>query len=108
MSDIADPVAAWHDVLARYRAVLAEQRIVLGDAASDGAAAGDLPRFVAPARLPPMPLEVREEARQLDAETAELLAHARELLAGMTPPSAAPVHRSVLASPSPSQMDTRL
>jgi hypothetical protein len=109
-SVVDDAAAMWAGVMRDYRAALESQRQILGRV-HDDQEIGDLDQlqpFVAPAGLPPMPTAFREDAVALDAETTELLAAARELLARLKPPSSAPVHRSILAPPSPSQMDTRL
>src|SRR4051812_36012701 len=104
--------AAWGDVLRDYRAALADQREAI-ERVREGRDGQDAPpvavpaAFAPPAEMPLMPASMHAEAAALDAETAELLITARELLAQMRPPTiAAPVHRSILAPPRPSQMDT--
>jgi len=105
----SDAEAVWAGVLRDYRTALADQRAVLDRAhAVDESDTAPPAQFVPPAALPPFPESLHAAAAVIDAETAELLAAARELLAGLKPPNAAPVHRSILAPPSPSQMDTRL
>ena len=100
----------WRDVLRDYRASLTEQRELLGRVHDEHDLEGfDRPvGFDPPYGLPPIPASLHADAAALDAETAELLASARELLSHLRPPSTTPVHRSILAPPSPSQMDTRL
>jgi len=97
-------------VLRDYRAALRDQRFVLSHVHDDRDAEPMSPPqpFTPPAGLPPLPDSLHDEAIALDAETTELLHAARELLAQLRPPTTAPVHRSILAPPSPSQMDTRL
>ena len=106
----ADAETVWTNVLQDYRATLDDQRHLLGRVHDDqdiesieGSAT-----FTPPADLPPMPPSLRDEAIALDHETVELLSAAREVLAQLKPPNSAPMHRSILAPPSPSQMDTRL
>jgi len=111
--DVSDPAAAeavWRDVLRDYRASLADQRSLLGRVHDENDLEGfDRPiGFNPPLWLPPLPASMQADAAALDAETAELLASARELLSQLRPPNATPVHRSILAPPRPSQMDTRL
>jgi hypothetical protein len=102
--------AVWGDVLRDYRSSLDDQRSMIERVQADG----DLDNlesptvFAPPIGLPPLPDALHAEAAALDAETAELLAAARALLAQLKPPNSAPMHRSILAPPSPSQMDTRL
>ena len=109
---VADDAAAmWAGVLRDYRVALESQRQILGQVHDerdvDHLAAGVV--FAPPSGMPPLPPSMLDEAEALDAETAQLLAEARALLATLKPPSATtPVHRSILAPPSPSQMDTRL
>jgi hypothetical protein len=105
MNGSDDAAAWWTSVLDEFESVLVDHRCRLDSMTSDDPRLVDVPRFVPPMAVPPMPTTIRPRAIALSRRADELVADVSLAAAQIKPLAAAPRARAAASTATSSGFD---
>jgi hypothetical protein len=105
VKEIVTDVRIWSDLLDEFEAVLDDHRRRLDPTALTTLQTSDLPRFVPPATVPPIPLSLRSRAIGLSEQANRLITEVRTAADRIAPRAAAPRARILVPATSSAAFD---